>query len=226
MPLQMSLRDARAVRHRTTSCSTSSARRDSEAAIAQLRALGADFEWRALHFPRHMVGGGLPNLGTAHRVYIEERAEAADPANAAIVESAMADLLFVARSSVFVGTSRSFVSKAAVMMIWARTGVLPPTISLEGDVLHSLLHTRGEFWSPGAGGRPNDHGWIPCVYALPDTDGRCFPCLRPPHGMAGASETDRCMDDSFADALYPTGRPRCQTARGEPCPTAAGRPLD
>lgn len=205
---------------------------DSAAVTAMLSAY-SDFEWRTLDFRRNVVGRGTPNLrvGARQRVYIEVRAQEADPANEEIVHSALADLAFVAEAAVFVGTARSFVSKAAIMMIWARTGVLPPTISLEGDVLHSLLHTRGSFWSfdslSGAQ-QPaiNDHGWIPCVYALPRVPGHCIPCLPPPHGMAGPSRVDRCMDQSFLHALERGGSSDepC-TWQGRPCPRVADTPI-
>jgi hypothetical protein len=178
-----------------------------------------DFEWRTLEFNRDAVGGGTPNLraSASERVYIEARAQAADPANEQIVHSALADLMFAAESDVFVGTARSFVSKAVILLIWARTGVLPPTISLEGDILHSLIHTRGPFWSrdgltSGSGRTINDHGWIPCVYALPDIHAHCFPCLKPPHGMIGPGGVDRCMDQSFLRALE-----RDEEAESWPC---------
>lgn len=205
---------------------------DSAAVTAGLSSY-ADFEWRTLGFRRNAVGRGTPNLrvGARQRVYMEARAQAGDPANEEIVHSALADLAFVAEAAVFVGTARSFVSKAAIMMIWARTGVLPPTISLEGDVLHSLLHTRGSFWSFDSltGVRQpeiNDHGWIPCVYALPSVQGHCIPCLVPPHGMAGPSRVDRCMDQSFLHALERGGRSDepC-TWQGKACPQVADKPI-
>ena len=200
-----------------------------------------EFEWHLLEFGRERVSGGMANLGTTapwQRTYIEKRAQAADPANSEIVHTALADLSFVSEAHMFVGTARSFVSKAALMMMWARMGVVPPAVSLEGDVLHTLLHTRGQFWKikvPSRFGK-NDHGWIPCVYALPQTDGRCFPCLKPPHGFAGASKTDRCMEESFVRAVYPrldarqrrldaAGGGECTDAKGGKCPTEAAEPI-
>ena len=205
---------------------------DSAEVIAMVKAY-PDFEWRALDFDRDAVGHGTPNLQVSARarVYIEARAQAADPANKDIVHSALADLLFVAEAAVFVGTARSFVSKAAILLIWARTGVLPPTVSLEGDVLHSLLHTRGPFWASiglnsGGGQEINDHGWIPCVYALPDVHSACFPCIQPPHGMVGPGRVDRCMDQSFLRALERDGdAQRPCTWQGEPCSRVAKDPI-
>ena len=205
---------------------------DSAEVAAMVRTY-SDFEWRTLEFDRDAVGRGTPNLrvSASGRVYIEARAQASDPANEQIVHSALADLMFAAESAVFVGTARSFVSKAVILLMWARTGVLPPTISLEGDVLHSLIHTRGPFWSLDGltGGRSreiNDHGWIPCVYALPNINAHCFPCLEPPHGMLGPGGVDRCMDHSFLRALQRDEEAeRPCIWQGKACPHAAEKPI-
>ena len=56
---------------------------------------------------------------------------------------------------------------AAQLLIWARRGVLPPTISLEGDPLHTMLHIRGPFWQGG------DLGWMPCIYSMRTANAAC-----------------------------------------------------
>ena len=71
-----------------------------------------------------------------------------------------------------IGTSRSFYSMAAALLMWARRGTLPPIISLEGDPLHQLLHVRGPFWQ-----RKRDRGWFPCAPSRPNLR-TAFP--RPP----------------------------------------------
>ena len=128
---------------------------------------------------------------------------------------------------------RSFVSKSALLLMWARTGVLPPTISLEGDVMHTLFHTRGDFWRQGfdsgpKGRKAHDHGWVPCVYAVPSVDARCFPCLQAPSGFAGPGKHDRCMDETFVRAVYgapPGGPASCVDGAGQACPTTSEKPL-
>ena len=132
---------------------------------------------------------------------------------------------------VFVGTSRSFVSHAAQMLIWARHGVLPPTISLEGDPLHTLLHARGRYWKrsgkSGKSGKSEDRGWIPCVYAWPQAEAACIACL---NASLSSRSRDRCMAGSFArqmlgsEATRDTLSGRCIDSKGSQC--SLGQRLD
>ena len=60
-------------------------------------------------------------------------------------------------------------SAAAQLLIWARRGVLPPTISLEGDPIQTMLHIRGPFWLGGGA----DLGWMPCIYSMQTQNAEC-----------------------------------------------------
>ncbi|KAL3910878.1 MAG: hypothetical protein SGPRY_008899 [Prymnesium sp.] len=154
------------------------------------------FEWQWLDLDRGVIGGDARrNLHQPpeKRVYIEHRAESRDPANALQVESVLADLRFTSEASVVIGTSRSFVSHAIQMVIWARSGVLPPTISFEGDPIYTLLHVRGKFWTRSAKKRADDRGWIPCPYSRPHTPAICFSCQN-----LSIGEGATCLDESFA----------------------------
>ena len=66
---------------------------DSAAVTAMLSAY-SDFEWRTLDFRRNVVGRGTPNLrvGARQRVYMEVRAQEADPANEEIVHKQDAEI--------------------------------------------------------------------------------------------------------------------------------------
>ncbi|KAL1510594.1 hypothetical protein AB1Y20_006895 [Prymnesium parvum] len=177
---------------------------DSPTVITQLRHHPAarGFTWQWLEFDRWRVAGGeAANLHKppSQRVFIEDRAARGEAENAVRVASALADLRFVSEADVVVGTSRSFVTQAAQLLILARGGVLPPVISLEGDPLHSLLHVRGRFW------RSEDRGWIPCAYARPYMDDACFSCLNLTVGGANAS----CMDRTFLSRALQTQDNKC-----------------
>eukprot|EP00966_Prymnesium_polylepis_P273952 6328645-Prymnesium_polylepis.1 len=197
---------------------------DSPRVVARLRVFD-EFEWHWLEIDRARIGGKEhANVGVppARRVYVEHRAAQADEANEAMVHSLLADLRFIARASHLVGTSRSFVSHAAQLLIWARSGLLPPVVSLEGDPLHTILHSRGRYWSDAA---TEDRGWIPCAYAWPHADAQCIECLNATASQRGA---DRCMHPSFLHAISAGAggrrRRRCVDSIGAPC--SLGRRLD
>ncbi|KAL3932257.1 MAG: hypothetical protein SGPRY_000777 [Prymnesium sp.] len=154
------------------------------------------FEWQWLELDRGSIGGDASqNLHKPKekRVYIEHRAAKRNPSNALQVESMVADLRFSSEASVVIGTSRSFVTHAIQMVMWARSGVLPPVISLEGDPIYTLLHVRGKFWTRADKKRGDDRGWLPCPYARPNTPANCFSCQNLTMG-----EGATCLDDSFA----------------------------
>ena len=182
---------------------------DSAEVVQRIRRAGRDFTWEWIAVDRGAVGGGEGrNLGKppSERRYIEHRAEARDPANALVVASLLADLRLLSRADVIVGTSRSFVTVAAQLLVWARTGVLPPIISLEGDPIYSLFHVRGRFW------RGEDRGWFSCAYARPHTAARCFSCLNLTVGGGGV-----CMDESFAARALGISNPACVDDGGRAC---------
>ena len=184
---------------------------DSAEVVQRIRRAGRDFTWEWTDVDRGAVGGGEGhNLGKppSERRYIEHRAEARDPANALLVASLLADLRLLSRADVIVGTSRSFVTVAAQMLVWARTGVLPPIISLEGDPIYSLLHVRGRFWRHG-----EDRGWFSCAYARPHTAARCFSCLNLTVGRSGGV----CMDESFAARALGMSNRACVDDGGRAC---------
>ena len=184
---------------------------DSAEVVQRIRRAGRDFTWEWIDIDRGAVGGGEGhNLGKppSARRYIEHRAEARDPANALVVASLLADLKLLSRADVIVGTSRSFVTVAAQMLVWARTGVLPPIISLEGDPIYSLLHVRGRFWRQG-----EDRGWFSCAYARPHTAARCFSCLNLTVGRSGGV----CMDESFAARALGMSKRACVDDGGRAC---------
>ena len=189
---------------------------DSAEVVERIRRVGRDFTWEWIDVDRGAVGGGEGhNLGKppSARRYIEHRAEARDPANALVVASLLADLKLLSRADVVVGTSRSFVTVAAQLLVWARSGVLPPIISLEGDPVYALLHVRGRFWRRG-----EDRGWFPCTYARPHTAARCFSCLNLTVGRSGDGGV--CMDESFAARALGVSIRACVDEVGRAC--AAG----
>lgn len=184
---------------------------DSPTVLASLREY-PDFEFRWVDFERATVGGTEgSNLGTssaAQRTYIEHRAARASTAHGLIVHSALADLRFLAQAELLVGTSRSFFTTAALLLMLARLGTLPPVLSLEGDPLHQLLHIRGPFWDVR-----RDRGWFPCAYARPHMDLSCLACL---NASASESGDSTCVDASFVRAVLGT-RAEADAAR-PPCP--------
>jgi hypothetical protein len=84
------------------------------------------------------------------------------------------------------------------MLIWARTGVLPPIISLEGDPIAAMLHARGRFW------HEDERGWVPCLYRFPKASMRCLACGRLNVRSARRSRFDAetaCVHGSIAAAV-------------------------
>ena len=80
------------------------------------------FFWYWLELDRARIGGdGAQNLHVPpeRRKYIEHRAERGDAANGMLVASLLADLRLVSQADAVVGTSRSFVTHAAQLLIWA-----------------------------------------------------------------------------------------------------------
>ena len=181
---------------------------DSEEVLMELQRHEAarNFTWEWLAIDRYRIGGSATqnlHVPAERRVLMEHRALRGDPANEQIVVSMLADLRLVANADMVVGTSRSFVTHAAQLLVWARSGILPPTISLEGDPIYTLLHVRGRFWKRTRvnGHWVGDRGWIPCVYARAQTPAGCFTCQNLTVGHAAT-----CMDSSFSTRVLKKGQ--------------------
>ena len=169
---------------------------DSEEVLRQLKRHDSarNFTWEWLTMKRRRIAGSeAQNLHVSPelRVLIEHRARRGDSANELIVSSLLAELRLIAQADIIVGTSRSFVTHAATLLVWARSGILPPIVSLEGDPIYTLLHVRGRFWKRAG----DDHGWFSCVYARTRTPAECFSRLNLTTGSAV------CMQQSFASAV-------------------------
>lgn len=115
----------------------------------------SDFRWRFLAFNRdELFGAGVSSAGSgtlnpyARVPLLEQRLRrwydgTTNSSLAALTLSMLADLQFVSEAHLFVGTT-SHVSEAAMLRMWAKHGVLPPTIWLDGNPpLLEMLHMRG-----------------------------------------------------------------------------------
>ena len=129
---------------------------DADSVVEEAKAVEySDFKWRFLHFHRdELFGAGVSSAGNgdlkpyAHVPLLEQRLKrrpggTTDSSLASLTLSMLADLQFVSDAHFFVGTT-SHVSEAAMLRMWAKHGVLPPTIWIDGaPPLLEMLHMRG-----------------------------------------------------------------------------------